>query len=224
MLANIFLCTMITDLIDFILHIDDHLVELVAKYDYWIYLILFLIIFVETGLVLMPFLPGDSLLFATGMLAAQDGSLSIGTAILIMLIAAILGDGCNYMIGKYAGDKFVQLRLFGKQLVKPEYIEKTHHFYEKHGPQTIIIARFVPIVRTFAPFVAGIGNMTYRTFVTYNIIGGVIWVVGITLAGYFLGNIPIIKDNFSKVVMGIIVISVLPIIIGIFKNKKESKA
>ncbi len=215
---------MIGSLIDFILHIDDHLLDLVAKYDYWIYLILFLIIFVETGLVVMPFLPGDSLLFATGMLAAQDGSLNIVTAIAVMLVAAILGDACNYLIGKYAGDKFVKMRLFGKQLIKPEYIEKTHTFYEKHGPQTIIIARFVPIVRTFAPFVAGVGHMKYKTFVTYNIIGGVVWVVGLSLAGYFLGTIPIVRDNFEKVVIGIILISVLPIIIGFIKNKKESKS
>lgn len=214
---------MISELVDFILHIDQHLLDLVARYDYWIYLILFLIIFVETGLVVMPFLPGDSLLFATGMLAAMPDSLNILTSIVVMLIAAILGDACNYLIGKYAGDKFVRMRLFGKQLIKPEYIEKTHTFYEKHGPQTIIIARFVPIVRTFAPFVAGVGHMRYKTFVTYNIIGGFVWVVGLTLAGYFLGTIPIIKDNFEKVVMAIIAISVIPIIIGLFKNKKDHK-
>lgn len=215
---------MIGNLIDFILHIDKHLLELVAKYDYWIYFILFLIIFVETGLVIMPFLPGDSLLFATGMLAAQDDSLSVVTAIIVMLVAAILGDACNYLIGKYAGDKFVKMRLFGKQMIKPEYIEKTHGFYEKHGPQTIIIARFVPIVRTFAPFVAGVGHMKYKTFVTYNIIGGIIWVVGLTLAGYFLGSIPLIRDNFEKVVLAIIAISVIPIIVGFFKNKKSGNA
>lgn len=211
------------NLIDFILHIDDHLMTLIADYNQWIYLILFLIIFVETGLVIMPFLPGDSLLFAVGMFAAQ-GSLDITTSIGLMLVAAILGDGCNYTIGKYAGEQFSRLRLFGKRLVKPEYIEKTHAFYEKHGPQTIIIARFVPIVRTFAPFVAGIGHMKYRTFLTYNVVGGVLWVVGISLAGYFLGNIPVIKDNFEKVVLGIIFLSILPIIIGILKNRKKQPA
>lgn len=214
---------MISELVDFILHIDQHLLDLVARYDHWIYLILFLIIFVETGLVIMPFLPGDSLLFATGMLAAMPDSLNVVTAIVVMLVAAILGDACNYLIGKYAGDKFVRMRLFGKQLIKPEYIEKTHTFYEKHGPQTIIIARFVPIVRTFAPFVAGVGHMKYKTFVTYNIIGGFVWVVGLTLAGYFLGTIPIIRDNFEKVVLAIIAISVIPIIVGILKNKKGQK-
>lgn len=214
---------MIGNLIDFIMHIDKHLLDLITKYDHWIYLILFLIIFIETGLVVMPFLPGDSLLFATGMLAAQNNSLDVTTSILIMLVAAILGDACNYMIGKYAGDKFVKMRLFGKQLVKPEYIDKTHAFYDKHGPQTIIIARFVPIVRTFAPFVAGIGKMKYKTFLTYNVIGGIVWVVGLTLAGYFLGGFEIVQKNFEKVVLGIIAISVIPIIVGLFKSKKDNK-
>lgn len=209
-------------LIDFILHIDTHLLALIAEYNHWIYLILFLIIFVETGLVVMPFLPGDSLLFAVGMFAAQN-SLDLMTSIVVLLTAAILGDACNYLIGKYAGDKMVKMRLFGKQLVKPDYIAKTHSFYEKHGPQTIIIARFVPIVRTFAPFVAGIGKMKYRTFVTYNIIGALVWVLGITLLGYFLGNIPIIEENFEKVVLGIILVSVIPIIIGIVKGKRDQK-
>lgn len=202
------------------MHIDQHLLALIRDYNQWIYLILFLIIFVETGLVIMPFLPGDSLLFAVGMFSAM-GSLDIYTSIAIMLIAAVVGDACNYLIGKYLGDRFVQMRLFGRQLVKPEYIEKTHAFYEKHGPQTIIIARFVPIVRTFAPFVAGVGKMRYATFLTYNVIGGTVWVVGIVLAGYFLGNIPVIKDNFEKVVLGIILVSVLPIIIGMLKNRKN---
>ncbi|TDS14900.1 DedA family protein [Sphingobacterium paludis] len=212
----------ISSVIDFILHIDDHLAALITEYHYWIYLILFLIIFVETGLVIMPFLPGDSLLFATGMFAAQ-GMLDIYTSIGLMLVAAVLGDACNYLIGKYAGDKFVKLRLFGKQLVKPEYIVKTHGFYAKHGPQTIIIARFVPIVRTFAPFVAGVGKMNYGIFLTYNLIGGVLWVVGLTLAGYFLGNIAWVRDNFEKVVIGIILISVLPILFGFIKEKFSTK-
>lgn len=211
------------ELIDFILHIDEHLNTMIMEYHYWVYAILFLIIFVETGLVIMPFLPGDSLLFAVGMFAAQ-GSLDIFTSIILMLIAAIVGDACNYFIGRYAGDKMVKFRLFGKQLVKPEYIQKTHEFYEKHGPQTIIIARFVPIVRTFAPFVAGVGRMSYKIFVTYNIVGGILWVVGITLAGYFLGNIPFVKDNFGKVVIIIIIISVLPILFGVLKNWRKAKA
>lgn len=211
------------ELVDFILHIDEHLNTMIVQYHYWVYAILFLIIFVETGLVIMPFLPGDSLLFAVGMFAAQ-GSLNLLTAIILMLAAAVLGDACNYFIGRFAGDRMVRLRLFGKQLVKPQYIQKTHDFYEKHGPQTIIIARFVPIVRTFAPFVAGVGHMLYRTFAIYNVVGGIIWVGSLTLAGYFLGNIPVVKDNFEKVVIGIILISVLPIIIGFIKNRKTPAA
>lgn len=211
------------ELVDFILHIDEHLNTMIVQYHYWVYAILFIIIFVETGLVIMPFLPGDSLLFAVGMFAAQ-GSLNLLTAIILMLAAAVLGDACNYFIGRFAGDRMVRLRLFGKQLVKPQYIQKTHDFYEKHGPQTIIIARFVPIVRTFAPFVAGVGHMLYRTFAIYNVVGGIIWVGSLTLAGYFLGNIPVVKDNFEKVVIGIILISVLPIIIGFIKNRKAPTA
>lgn len=211
------------ELVDFILHIDEHLNTMIVQYHYWVYAILFLIIFVETGLVIMPFLPGDSLLFAVGMFAAQ-GSLNLLTAIILMLAAAVLGDACNYFIGRFAGDRMVRLRLFGKQLVKPQYIQKTHDFYEKHGPQTIIIARFVPIVRTFAPFVAGVGHMLYRTFAIYNVVGGIIWVGSLTLAGYFFGNIPVVKDNFEKVVIGIILISVLPIIIGFIKNRKAPAA
>jgi len=175
--------------------------------------------------VIMPFLPGDSLLFATGMLAAQtNNDLNIWIVIGLMLIAAILGDTLNYTIGKEVGYRIIDFKIFGKQPVKPEYIEKTHAFYEKYGSKTIVIARFVPIVRTLAPFVAGIGRMNYTTFLTYNVVGGIVWVVGITLAGYFLGNIPIIKDNFSKVVLIIIVLSVLPIIYSFIKEKYFQKA
>ncbi len=206
------------ELVDFILHIDQHLSDFIIRYDNWVYAILFAIIFIETGLVIMPFLPGDSLLFAVGMFAAQ-GSLDITLAISLLLIAAILGDGCNYFIGKFVGERIVNFKLFGRRVVKQEYLDKTHAFYEKHGSKTIIIARFVPLVRTFAPFVAGVGNMKYRTFVTYNIVGAILWVVGISLAGYFLGNIPIIKDNFEKVVFLIIFISILPIISAFVKSK-----
>lgn len=206
------------ELVDFILHIDQHLSDFIIRYDNWVYAILFAIIFIETGLVIMPFLPGDSLLFAVGMFAAQ-GSLDITLAISLLLIAAILGDGCNYFIGKFVGERIVNFKLFGRRVVKQEYLDKTHAFYEKHGSKTIIIARFVPLVRTFAPFVAGVGNMKYRTFVTYNIVGAILWVVGISLAGYFLGNIPIIKDNFEKVVFLIIFISILPIITAFVKSR-----
>ncbi len=206
------------NLIDFILHIDKHLSEFITLYPTLVYGILFAIIFVETGLVIMPLLPGDSLLFAIGMFAAQ-GALNLWVVIVLLIIAAFLGDTTNYYIGKYFGEKVLGWKLFGKTLVKQEHIDKTHAFYEKHGPKTIILARFVPIVRTFAPFVAGVGKMRYGVFSTYNLIGGVIWVAGVSLAGYFLGEIPWIKNNFEKVIFLIIGISVLPIIISMLKNK-----
>jgi len=212
------------ELIDFILHIDQYLQVFLQDYGVWFYAILFLIIFVETGLVVMPFLPGDSLLFATGMLAAQfPESLNIWLVIIILFIAAVLGDTLNYTIGKEIGMRIVNFKIFGKQPVKMEHIEKTHRFYEKYGSKTIVIARFVPIVRTLAPFVAGIGRMNYITFLTYNVLGGFIWVFGITLCGYFLGNIPIIKDNFSKVVLLIIFISIVPIIFSVIKEKMNKQ-
>jgi len=215
---------LIASVIDFILHIDRHLVEIVNDYKTWTYLILFLIIFVETGVVVMPFLPGDSLLFAAGMLAAQPNDLNVWLMILLLLIAAITGDSLNYTIGKHFGMRITRFKLFGKQLVKDEQIEKTQSFYAKYGSKTIVIARFVPIVRTLAPFVGGIGRMHYGTFLTYNIVGAILWVVGITLAGYFLGNIPIIRDNFSKVVLLIIFLSVLPIIFEVVKERFKKAA
>jgi len=181
---------------------------------------------VETGVVVMPFLPGDSLLFAAGMLAAQPNELNVWLLIGLLLIAAIAGDSLNYSIGKNFGMRITKFKLFGKQMVTDAQIEKTHSFYEKYGSKTIVIARFVPIVRTLAPFVGGIGRMNYGTFITYNVVGAILWVVGLTLAGYFLGNIPFIRDNFSQVVMIIIVLSVLPIVYEVIKekffNKKEA--
>lgn len=214
----------ISTLIDFILHIDQHLVEIVNDYQTWTYLILFLIIFIETGVVVMPFLPGDSLLFAAGMLAAQPNELNVGLMIVILLIAAITGDSLNYAIGKRFGFRVTKFKLFGRQIVKDEHIEKTHAFYTKYGSKTIVIARFVPIVRTLAPFVGGIGRMNYGTFLTYNIVGALLWVVGITLAGYFLGNIPIVRDNFSEVVLLIIFLSILPIFIELIREKFKKPA
>lgn len=212
------------ELIDFILHIDQYLEVFLQDYGVWVYAILFLIIFVETGLVVMPFLPGDSLLFATGMLAAQfPESLNVWLVMILLFIAAVLGDTVNYSIGKQIGMRIINFKILGKQPVTIEHINKTHSFYEKYGSKTIVIARFVPIVRTLAPFVAGIGRMNYATFLTYNFVGGFIWVFGITLAGYFLGNIPLIKDNFSKVVLLIILLSVLPIIYSVIKEKLSSK-
>ena len=212
------------ELIDFILHIDQYLEVFLQDYGVWVYAILFLIIFVETGLVVMPFLPGDSLLFATGMLAAQfPESLNIWLVMILLFIAAVTGDTVNYSIGKEIGMRIVNFRIFGKQPVKMEHIDKTHQFYEKYGSKTIVIARFVPIVRTLAPFVAGIGRMNYGTFLTYNIAGGFIWVFGITLCGYFLGNIPVVKNNFSTVVLLIILLSVLPILFSVIKEKMAKK-
>src|SRR5690606_1011995 len=200
------------ELIDFILHIDQHLFQFVNDYGMWVYAILFLIIFVETGVVIMPFLPGDSLLFAAGMFAAQPNELNVWIVIVLLLIAAITGDSLNYSIGKRFGMQVTKVKLFGKQVVKDEHIEKTHSFYEKYGSKPIVIARFVPIVRTLAPCVGGSGRMNYGTYLTYSVVGAFLWVVGITLAGYFLGNIPIIKDNLSKVVLLIVLISDAPII------------
>lgn len=212
------------ELLDFILHVDQHLVEFIRDYGYWIYAILFIIIFVETGVVIMPFLPGDSLLFAAGMLAAvPENNLSIVLLIILLLIAAVLGDSLNYAIGEKFGMKVTQVKIFGKQFVQQEHIDKTHSFYEKYGSKTIVIARFVPIVRTLAPFVAGIGRMKYGTFITYNILGGLIWVLGLTLAGYFLGQIEWVAKNFSKIVIGIILVSVLPIVFEFIKEKYFNK-
>ena len=214
---------LILNLFDFVMHIDQHLSQFANDYGLWLYAILFLIIFVETGVVVMPFLPGDSLLFAAGMLAAQPNDLNVWVIIGLLLIAAVAGDTLNYTIGKRIGYKAVQVKIFGKQFVQQEHLDKTHEFYEKYGSKTIVIARFVPIVRTLAPFVAGIGSMSYKTFLTYNVVGAVLWVVGVTLAGYFLGNIPIVKDNFSKVALGIIILSILPIIFEVLKEKFSKK-
>lgn len=215
--------------LDFFLHLDDHLFEMILNYGVWIYAILFLIIFVETGLVVMPFLPGDSLLFAAGTFCAgitkdgQTAELNLWLVLILLLIAAVIGDALNYYLGKRVGLKMLQWKIRGKQLVKQEYIDKTHTFYEKHGPKTIIIARFVPIVRTFAPFVAGIGEMSYGKFFRFNLIGGFSWVVGLTLLGYFFGGLEIVQENFETVIFGIILISIIPIIIEFIRNKAVSK-
>lgn len=208
-------------IIDFILHIDEHLAEIVQNYGFWTLLILFLIIFCETGLVVTPFLPGDSLLFAAGALAAQvPQSLPIWLMIAILIVAAILGDSVNYFIGKTAGYRILSMK---RPLIRQSHIDKTHQFYEKHGGKTIILARFVPIVRTFAPFVAGLGQMSYKTFFSYNVVGGLLWVIPITLAGYFFGGIPIIKNNFSVVVLLIIFVSILPAIIAAMREWLQKK-
>ena len=211
---------MISTIIDFILHIDQHLAALSAEYGVWIYAILFLIIFCETGLVVTPFLPGDSLLFAAGGIAAL-GEMNIHLMVALLLVAAILGDAVNFAIGKYFG-----ARLFANpdsKIFRRAYLDKTHAFYEKHGGKTIIIARFVPIVRTFAPFVAGMGNMHYGRFIRYNIIGAILWVVLFSYAGYFFANIPLVKNNLALVLAAIIVISVLPGVIEVVRARRAAK-
>lgn len=212
----------IQTIFDFILHIDEHLVRLTEQYGAWIYAILFLIIFVETGVVIWPWLPGDSLLFAAGALAGI-GSLNMMYLIPLLFVAAVLGDTCNYLIGKYFGNHILGLKFRGKQIIKQEHLDKTHTFYEKHGPRTIILARFVPIVRTIAPFVAGMGKMNYGKFITYNLVGGAVWVAPILTLGYFLGQNEFVKHNFEYVVLGIIFISVIPIFVELFKARKKSK-
>jgi membrane-associated protein len=213
---------LIKALIDFILHIDQHLVEIVSNYKTWTYLILFLIIFAETGLVVTPFLPGDSLLFAAGAIIAKpDSNMNIVVACVLLCIAAVLGDLVNYHVGKYIGPKAFSGRY---RFLKKEYLERTQEFYYKHGGKTIIYARFIPIIRTFAPFVAGIGTMSYLRFATYNIFGGIAWVVSFLLLGFFFGSLPVIKDNFTYVIFGIIIVSVLPPVIEVIRgNRKKEK-
>jgi membrane-associated protein len=209
-------------IIDFILHIDKHLVEIVSDYKTWTYLILFLIIFAETGLVVTPFLPGDSLLFAAGAIIAKpESGLSILLMCGILIVAAILGDLVNFHIGDYIGPRAFS----GKyKLLKKDYLEKTQAFYNKHGGKTIIYARFIPIIRTFAPFVAGVGTMSYGRFAFYNVLGGVLWVTSFLFLGYFFGGIPIIKSNFTYVIFGIILLSIVPPIIEIVRGKSKKKA
>jgi membrane-associated protein len=218
-------------LLDFILNLDNHLFNLILDYGIWIYAILFLIIFVETGIVVMPFLPGDSLLFAAGTFCAgvhnnlgQTAELNLVIVLFLLTVAAILGDATNYFIGKKLGLKLLEIKLKNKPIINPKYIDKTHDFYEIHGPKTIIIARFVPIVRTFAPFVAGIGNMTYGKFVRYNIIGGLVWVFCLVFLGYFFGNLDFVKNNFETVIFGIIGLSLLPMLIEIIRHRFKKTA
>jgi len=205
----------ITYLIDLFLHLDKHLNSVIQTYGTWTYLLLFLIIFLETGLVVTPFLPGDSLLFAAGAFAGL-GSLNVGLLFILLSIAAVVGDTVNYWIGHYVGPRAFSGEV---RFLKKEYMDRTHDFYERHGGKTIILARFVPIVRTFAPFVAGIGAMSYGHFIAYNVVGGVMWVALFTFGGFFFGNLKVVQDNFSIVVLGIIFISVLPAVIEFFKER-----
>lgn len=214
-------------LLDFILHIDLYLINIIQTYHTWAYVILFFIIFCETGLVMTPFLPGDSLLFIAGAITAlPDMPLEINLLTLILLMAAVLGDSCNYMIGRSFGKILCNRNhsIFFKQ----KYLDKTHEFYRKYGGKTIIIARFVPIVRTFAPFAAGMGKMHYRSFMIYNIIGGALWIALFCYAGYFFGDMPVVQDNLKLLIVAIIVISILPVVFEIlrmrFRIKTTSKA
>jgi membrane-associated protein len=210
------------ELFKHILHLDFE--WLFSTYGTAVYFILFLVIFIETGLVLMPFLPGDSLLFTAGLFA-HLGYLNISYLIILLFIAAVLGDNINYWIGRQIGLKVLKLKFKGKNLVKQEYLDKTHLFFEKYGPKAIIMARFVPIVRTFSPFAAGIAEMTYRKFLSFDILGGVIWIVSLTMAGYFLGGFEWIRKNIELVALGIIFISILPVIIEFVKARfAKSKA
>jgi membrane-associated protein len=207
--------------LDILLHLNQYLSLWVSEYGIWIYGILFIIIFVETGLVIMPLLPGDSLLFAAGALAASQGGINIAILIPLLIVAALLGDNTNYFVGKYFGNliKSKEKILF----LKRSHIEKTEAYYAKYGGKTVIIARFVPIVRTVAPFVAGAGSMTYKKYIVNCILGAILWVGGVTILGYLAGNIPFVKTNFEIVIFGIIGISVLPIIIEVIRAKMKHK-
>jgi membrane-associated protein len=208
------------NVVDLFLHLDKHLNYLVEGWGLWCYAIFFMIIFAETGLVVTPFLPGDSLLFAIGTLAVS-GTLDVVQLFFILSLAAILGDSANYAVGKYFGAAI--LKREGKWFIKKEHIERTQHFYEKYGAKTIVLARFVPIVRTFAPFIAGIGKMHYPKFICYNVVGGVLWISIFIFGGFFFGNIPVIKRNFTLVILAIIIISVMPAAFEVVRNMRRSK-
>jgi membrane-associated protein len=207
-------------IVDFVLHLDKYLGAILESVGLWSYLVFFAVIFAETGLVVTPFLPGDSLVFTLGALtAAPDSPLNIGWVFVVLSVAAILGDSANYAIGKYFGS--IILKKQGAWFLKKEHIERTHRFYEKYGSKTIVLARFVPIVRTFAPFVAGVGRMSYPHFLTYNVAGGLLWITLFAFGGYFFGNTPMVQKNFGFVIIAIIIISILPAVIEIWKEKRR---
>jgi membrane-associated protein len=210
----------VQSVMDLFLHLDDHLSQIIARYGVWTHLILFLIVFAETGLVVTPFLPGDSLLFAAGTFAAL-GSLDLWLVVALLIGAAILGDTVNYWVGAWIGPRAFSGNV---RFLRKDYLDRTHAFYEKHGGKTIILARFVPIIRTFAPFVAGVGAMSYPKFITYNIVGAVLWVGLFVPAGYFFGNIPAVRENFTVVILAIIAISVLPIALEAIRARRSRPA
>jgi membrane-associated protein len=207
-------------IVDVFLHLDQHLSQVIAQYGTWTHLILFLIVFCETGLVVTPFLPGDSLLFAAGTFAAL-GALDIRLILLLLFVAAVVGDTVNYWVGAYIGPRAFSGNL---RFLRREYLDRTHAFYEKHGGKTIILARFIPIIRTFAPFVAGVGAMSYGKFITYNLAGAGLWVGLFALAGYFFGTIPTVRDNFSLVILAIIAISIAPIVVEAVRARRSRPA
>ena len=205
-------------LVDLFLHLDDHLAAAISAYGSSTYLLLFLIIFAETGLVVTPFLPGDSLLFAAGALAARVEGLAVGPLFALLSLAAILGNTSNYAIGHFFGKRLLAR---GSRLINVKYVERAHGFFEKYGGKTIVLSRFVPIIRTFAPFVAGLGAMTYGRFFLYNTLGGIAWVGICLFAGYFFGRIPVVQENFSLAVLGIVFVSILPALFEILKSRAE---
>lgn len=209
---------LIRTIIDFVLHLDHYLGQIIQDYGTWTYLLLFIVIFMETGFVVTPFLPGDSLIFAAGAFAGL-GYLHVGILFTVLAVAAIAGDTANYWIGHFIGPRAFSGNI---RFLKKEYLDRTHAFYEKYGGKTIIIARFIPIIRTFAPFVAGVGAMTYGKFIAYNVIGGIAWVALFTFGGYFFGNLPIVQENFTFVILAIIFISVLPAIIEVVRSRKST--
>jgi membrane-associated protein len=204
--------------VDLFLHLDTHLSQVISQYGTWTYLILFLIVFCETGLVVTPFLPGDSLLFAAGTFAAL-GDLDVRLMILLLVVAAILGDTVNYWVGAAIGPRAFQGTV---RFLKKEHLDRTHAFYERHGGKTIILARFVPIVRTFAPFVAGVGAMSYARFLTYKVVGAVLWVALLVLAGFFFGNIRVVRENFTIVILAIVALSVMPIVVEAIRGRRRT--
>jgi membrane-associated protein len=211
---------LLRDIVDLFLHLDRHLSEVISEYGTWTHLILFLIVFCETGLVVTPFLPGDSLLFAAGTFAAL-GALDLWLVVILLIVAAIIGDTVNYWIGAYIGPRAFRGDI---RFLRKEYLDRTHAFYEKHGGKTIILARFVPIIRTFAPFVAGVGAMSYPKFITYNVVGAVLWVGLFVLGGYFFGNIPVVRENFTLVILAIIALSVMPIALEALRGRRSRPA
>lgn len=209
----------LAQVVDLLLHLDQHLTVFLQQHGAWVYVLLFMIVFAETGLVVTPFLPGDSLLFVAGTLAAAGG-MDIRLLIVLLTIAAIAGDTVNYWFGNYVGPRVFTSE--NSRFLNRQHLERTHAFYERHGGKTIVIARFVPIIRTFAPFVAGVGKMPYPRFLAYNVFGGILWVVSLTLAGYYFGNLPFVKNNLTLVILGIIVVSIMPGVVEYLRQRRRS--